>query len=123
MMASTIAPTMKTAPSTVVARVSTVAPARAPNAAWLPLPPKAAAMSPPLPCCSRTTTTSSRQASTYSADRTMLNMADDYTVAARLLATISAKPPASRPAPPTRAPSTSGCAESAPALAGLTLPP
>ena len=63
-MASTIAPTMNSAPSTVVARVSTVAPARAPKAAWLPLPPKAAAMSPPLPCCSRTTTSRKRQTNT-----------------------------------------------------------
>src|SRR3954469_21537317 len=42
---SMIAPSMNSAPSTVVARVSTVAPARAPNAVWLlPPPPNALAM-------------------------------------------------------------------------------
>ena len=50
MIPSTIEPTIKRMPSTVVARVSTVAPARAPNAVWLLDPPNAAAMSPPLPC-------------------------------------------------------------------------
>ena len=46
---------MNRTPSTAVAFVSTVAPARAPNAVWLPPPPNALAMSPPLPCCSSTT--------------------------------------------------------------------
>jgi hypothetical protein len=64
-MPSAIAPTMKSTPSTVVALVRTVAPARAPKAVWLPPPPKALAMSPPLPCCSSTTTRSSRQLRTY----------------------------------------------------------
>ncbi len=44
--------------------VSSVAPARAPNAAWLLPPPNALAMSPPLPCCSRITRMSSRQTNT-----------------------------------------------------------
>ena len=52
---------MKSTAATVVTRVSSVAPARAPNAAWLLLPPNAAAMSPPLPCCSRTTSSSTTQ--------------------------------------------------------------
>ena len=41
---------MKSTAVTAVALVSTVAPARAPNAAWLLLPPNALAMSPPRPC-------------------------------------------------------------------------
>ena len=49
MIARTIAPTMNSVPSTVVARVSTVAPARAPNAAWLPLPPNGGSNIPTLP--------------------------------------------------------------------------
>ena len=48
----------------VVARDSTVAPLRAPNAAWLVPPPKALAMSPPLPCWRRITSTSTRHTST-----------------------------------------------------------
>jgi len=39
----------------VVARDSAVAAPRGPNAVWLPIPPKAAAMSPLLPLCSNTT--------------------------------------------------------------------
>src|SRR5262245_13319513 len=50
-MPSAIAPTMKRIAQTVVARDRTVAPLRAPNAAWLLPPPNALAMSPPLPCC------------------------------------------------------------------------
>src|SRR5688500_16108599 len=50
MMPSTRAPTTKITAPTVVARDSTVAPLRAPKAAWLAPPPKALAMSPPLPC-------------------------------------------------------------------------
>lgn len=42
--------TINAAARPAVALVRTVAPARAPNAAWLPPPPKALAMSPPLPC-------------------------------------------------------------------------
>ena len=64
MIARTSAPAMNSAPSTVVTRVSNEAPARAPNAACVPPPPKAAAMSPPLPCWSSTTSISSRHAST-----------------------------------------------------------
>ena len=47
-----------------VAFVNSVAPDRAPNAAWLLLPPNALAMSPPRPCCSRITSDSTRQTST-----------------------------------------------------------
>ena len=48
----------------LVARVSSVAPDRAPNTAWLLPPPNAFAISPPLPCCNRMVTISSRQTST-----------------------------------------------------------
>ena len=64
MMPSTSAPTMNSTAQTVVARDSTVAPLRAPNAAWLAPPPNALAMSPPLPCCSRMTSISTRQTRT-----------------------------------------------------------
>jgi hypothetical protein len=50
-----------------VALVSSVAPDRAPNAAWLLLPPNALAMSPPRPCCRRITSESTRQTRTYRA--------------------------------------------------------
>jgi hypothetical protein len=51
MMPSASAPTMKSTAQIVVARDITVAPLRAPNAAWLlPPPPNALAMPPPLPC-------------------------------------------------------------------------
>lgn len=63
-MASTSAPNTNPTPSTVVALVKTVALPRVPNAVWLPLPPKALAMSPPLPCCRRTTSSSMRQTNT-----------------------------------------------------------
>ena len=55
---------MKSTAQTVVIFVSSVAPPRAPNAVWLEPPPKALAMSPPLPCCSRMTSRSSRQTRT-----------------------------------------------------------
>src|SRR5688572_23087068 len=58
------APSMNRVPSTAVARVRNVAPARAPKAVWLLEPPNAAAMSPPLPCCSRTTTSNRKQMTT-----------------------------------------------------------
>ena len=44
-----------------VALVSSVAPERAPNAAWLLLPPNALAISPPRPCCRRMTSERRRQ--------------------------------------------------------------
>ena len=50
MIANTSAASMNNVPRIVVARVSTVAPARAPKAVWLLDPPNAAAMSPPFPC-------------------------------------------------------------------------
>src|SRR5688572_4482312 len=58
------APTRNSTARTVVARVSTVAPLRAPNAAWLLPPPNAAAMSPPFPCWRRMTPIIARQART-----------------------------------------------------------
>ena len=64
MIASASASTMKSTAKTVVSFVSSVAPARAPNAVWLLPPPNALAMSPPLPCCSRMTSSSTRQTST-----------------------------------------------------------
>jgi len=56
-----IAPSMKSTAATVVTRVSSVAPARTPKAAWLLDPPNALAMSPPLPCWSSTTSSSTTQ--------------------------------------------------------------
>ena len=47
-----------------VALVSSVAPDRAPNAAWLLLPPKALAISPPRPCCRRMTSDSTKHTRT-----------------------------------------------------------
>ena len=55
---------MNSTAATVVARDSTVAPARAPNAAWLLPPPKALAISPPLPCWRRITSISTKQTTT-----------------------------------------------------------
>jgi hypothetical protein len=62
---NTSAPSMNKTAKIVVSFVSSVAPPRAPNAAWLPPPPKALAMSPPLPCCSRITSSRMKQMSTY----------------------------------------------------------
>ena len=45
--------TMNTTADHVVALESALAAPRGPNAVWLPCPPKAAAMSPLLPLCSR----------------------------------------------------------------------
>lgn len=52
---SVIDVSMKMTAAQVVALVSIVAAVRVPNAVWLPMPPKAAAMSPLWPLCSRTT--------------------------------------------------------------------
>ena len=52
---SVIEVNMKTMAAHVVALVSTVAAVRVPKAVWLPIPPKAAAMSPLWPLCSSTT--------------------------------------------------------------------
>ncbi len=46
---------MKSTADQVVALERAVAAPRGPNAVWLPMPPKAAAMSPLLPLCSSTT--------------------------------------------------------------------
>jgi hypothetical protein len=64
-MPRTIAPTMNNPAVTVVMRVRSVAPARAPNAVWLPLPPNALAMSPPRHCWSRIAISNTRHTSTY----------------------------------------------------------
>jgi len=53
--------TMKTAAATVVARESTVADPRGPNAVCEPIPPKAPARSAALPLCSSTTTIRKKQ--------------------------------------------------------------
>ena len=109
MIARTIAPTINRVPRTVVARVSTVAPARAPKAAWLlPLPPNAEAISPPFPCCSKTTTSSRRQMTIYRPDNTMLSISQDYNAELAIFSTIWTKLFGSRLAPPTSTPSTSG---------------
>ncbi len=52
---SEIEVTMKIIAAQVVALVSTVAAVRVPKAVWLPMPPKAAAISALLPLCSSTT--------------------------------------------------------------------
>jgi len=55
---------MKMIAAQVVALVSTVAAVRVPKAVWLPMPPKAAAMSALLPLCSRTTVMRNAQTTT-----------------------------------------------------------
>ena len=52
---------MKITAAQVVALLSTVAAPRGPKAVWLPMPPKAAAMSALLPLCSSTTMIKNRQ--------------------------------------------------------------
>jgi len=52
---SVIDVTMNSTADQVVALESAVAAPRGPKAVWLPMPPKAAAMSPLLPLCSNTT--------------------------------------------------------------------
>ena len=61
MMPNANAPMMKTAAQIQVARDNTVAPLRAPNAAWLLAPPNALAMSPPFPCCRYTASIIAKQ--------------------------------------------------------------
>jgi hypothetical protein len=70
MMDSASANSMNSTAATEVALVSSVAPERAPNAAWLLLPPNALAISPPRPCCSRITNDKIKQTSTYRLIRT-----------------------------------------------------
>jgi len=62
---SVSANSMKRTAATEVAFVSSVAPERAPNAAWLLLPPNALAMSPPRPCCNKITNDKIRHTRTY----------------------------------------------------------
>ena len=54
-MESVMEVSMNTMAAQVVALLSTVAAVRVPNAVWLPMPPKAAAISALLPLCNRTT--------------------------------------------------------------------
>jgi hypothetical protein len=58
---SVIDVTMKMMADQVVARERTVAAPRGPKAVWLPMPPKAAAMSPLLPLCRSTTAMRKKQ--------------------------------------------------------------
>jgi len=58
---SVIEVTIKMMADQVVARERTVAAPRGPNAVWLPMPPKAAAISPLLPLCSKTTMMRNKQ--------------------------------------------------------------
>jgi len=58
---SVIEVTMKMMADQVVALERAVAAPRGPKAVWLPWPPKAAAISPLLPLCSRTTTMRKKQ--------------------------------------------------------------
>ena len=64
MIESASANSMKRTAATEVALVSSVAPERAPNAAWLLLPPNALAISPPRPCCRRITSESTKHTRT-----------------------------------------------------------
>ncbi len=61
---SVIEVTMKIIADQVVARDSTEAAPRGPNAVWLPCPPKAAAKSPLFPLCSNTTAIRKKQTMT-----------------------------------------------------------
>jgi len=58
---SVIDVSMKSTADQVVALERAVAAPRGPKAVWLPMPPKAAAMSPLLPLCSSTTTIRKKQ--------------------------------------------------------------
>jgi hypothetical protein len=60
-MESVIEVSMKITADHVVALLSTVAAPRGPKAVWLPIPPKAAAMSALLPLCSSTTMIKNKQ--------------------------------------------------------------
>ncbi len=58
---SVIDVTMNNTADQVVAFDSALAAPRGPNAVWLPIPPKAAAISPLLPLCSKTTMIKKKQ--------------------------------------------------------------
>jgi hypothetical protein len=58
---SAIEVTMNMMAHHVVRRENTVAVPRGPKAVWLPMPPKVAAISALLPCCSKTTTINTMQ--------------------------------------------------------------
>jgi hypothetical protein len=63
-MVSEIEVSMKMMAHQVVSRERAVAVPRGPNAVWLPMPPKVAAISALLPCCSSTTTIKTAQTNT-----------------------------------------------------------
>ncbi len=69
---SVIEVSMKMIADQVVAFESAVAVPRGPKAVWLPWPPKAAAMSPLLPLCSRTTMIRNRQTKTWTMVRRVI---------------------------------------------------
>ncbi len=69
---SEIEVTMKMIADQVVARDKAVAAPRGPKAVWLPCPPKAAAMSPLLPLCSRTTMIRKKQTKTWTMVRRII---------------------------------------------------
>ena len=111
---------MNIAPRTVVARVRTVAPERAPNAACVPPPPPNAARHvAALALLQEHDQHEQQQTMTYTPVITIASIANDYSAARRAASTISAKLPGSRLAPPTRAPSTSVWPPMASAFAGL----
>src|SRR5260370_34266900 len=63
-MVSEMEVSMKMMAHQVVSRERAVAVPRGPNAVWLPMPPKVAAISALLPCCSSTTTINTAQTNT-----------------------------------------------------------
>jgi hypothetical protein len=69
MIERTIESTMKPTKAPVVSLCRNVVAPRAPKAVWLPPPPKAPAMSAPLPCWSRTTRIRKKQMMTYRTTR------------------------------------------------------
>src|SRR4029077_16247268 len=88
---SAIAHTMNIIAHHVVARDSTVAAPRGPNAVWLPAPPNAPAMSAALPLCSSTTMIKNRQFTTKNVGNTHENQRESESRHPR---TINANPAA-----------------------------
>jgi len=66
--------TIKMMADQVVARERAVAAPRGPKAVWLPMPPKAAAMSPLLPLCSNTTAMRKKQTTMWTMVISMVMM-------------------------------------------------
>ena len=73
-MESVIEVTMKMMADQVVAFDRAVAAPRGPNAVWLPMPPKAAAMSPLLPLCSNTTMMRKKQTMMWTMVMSVISM-------------------------------------------------